>query len=54
MTKPITKKRKHKKAKWSCEEALHIAMERRETKKQGRKGKTYPTKCRVAENGKEK
>ena len=36
-SKPIPKKRKFKKAKWLSEEALHIAMKRREVKSKGRK-----------------
>ena len=42
MTKIIPKKWKSKKAKWLSEEVLQIAEERREEKKQGRKGKTCP------------
>ena len=57
-TKTIPKKKKSKKAQWLSEEALQIAEERRETnswrkkrnKKQGRKGKVHPTKCRVPKN----
>ena len=37
--KTISKKKKCKKAKWLFEEALQIAVKRRETKKQRRKGK---------------
>ena len=51
VTKIIPQKKKCKKAKCLSEEALHIAEERRE--KQGRKGKIYPTECRVPENNKE-
>ena len=35
--KTISKKKKCKKAKWLCEEALQIAVERREAKRQGGK-----------------
>ena len=35
--KTIPKKKKCKKAKWLCEEALHIAMKRREAKGKGEK-----------------
>ena len=35
--KPIPKKKKCKKAKWLSEEALHIAMKRREVKGKGKK-----------------
>ena len=41
-----------KKAKWLPEEALQIAVKRRE--KQGRKGKIYPFECRVPKNSKER
>ena len=37
--KTIPKKKKSKKAKWQSEEALQIAVKRREVKKQRRKGK---------------
>ena len=38
------------------EEVLQIAEERREVKgeRQRRKGKVYPTECRVSENSKER
>ena len=49
VTKTIPKKKKCKKAKWLCKEALQIAEKR--SKKQ-RKGKIYPTECRVSENSK--
>ena len=42
VTKTIPKKKKSKKAKWLSEEALQIAE-----KRQRRKGKIYPTKCRA-------
>ena len=35
MTKTIPKKKKCKKAKWLCEEALQIAVERKEVKGKG-------------------
>ena len=35
--KTIPKKKKHKKAKWLCEEALQIAVKRREVKSKGAK-----------------
>ena len=53
-TKTILKKKKCKKAKWLSEEALHIAVKRREAKKQRRKGKIYPFECRVPKKTKEK
>ena len=51
--KTITKKKKCNKARWLSEEALQIA-EKKRNEKQGRKGKIYPTKCRVPENSKER
>ena len=36
-SKTIPKKKKYKKAKWLSEEALHIAMKRREVKGKGEK-----------------
>ena len=50
VTKIISKKKKYKKSKWLSEEALQIAKKRSE--KQVRKGKIYPTECRVPENSK--
>ena len=50
----IPKKTKCKKAKWLSEEALQIAVKRREAKKQRRKGKVTPFECRVAKNSKER
>ena len=44
--KAIPKKKKCKKAKWLSEEALQIT-EKKRSKRQGRKGKTQPTECRV-------
>ena len=52
--KTIPKRKKSKKAKWLSEEALQIAKERREAKKQGRRGKVYPTKCRFPKNSTER
>ena len=51
VTKTIPKKKKCKKAKWLSEEALQIAVKRREAKS---KGKTYPFECRVSKNSKER
>ena len=50
--KTIPKKNKCKKAKWLSEEALQIAVKRRE--KQRRKAKIYPFECRVPKNNKER
>ena len=52
--KTIPMEKKCKKAKWLSEEALQIAMKRREAKKQRRKGKIYPFECRVTKNSKER
>ena len=52
--KMIPKKKKCKKAKWLSEKALQIAVKRREVKKQGRKGKTYPFECKVPKTSKER
>jgi len=51
--KTIPKKKKCKKVKW-LSEALQLAVNRREAKRQGKKGKIYPTECRVPENSKER
>ena len=53
-SKTIPKRKKSKKAKWLSEEALQIAKERREAKKQGRKAKVYPTKCRFPKDSTER
>ena len=49
--KAILKKKKCKKVKWLSEEALQIAVKRREVKG---KGQIYPFECRVPENSKER
>ena len=49
--KTTPKKRKYKKLKWSSEEALEIA---KRSKRQRRKGKIYPSECRVPKNSKER
>ena len=46
--KTIPKKKKCKKAKWLSEEALQIAVKRREAKSKG-EGKIYPFDCKVPE-----
>ena len=51
-SRPSPRKRNAKKAKWLSEEALQIAVKRRE--KQRRKGKIYPFECRVPKNSKER
>ena len=45
--KTIPPKKKCQKAKWLSEEALQIAVKRREAKNKGEKGKIYPFECRV-------
>ena len=51
MTETTLKKKKCNKAKWLSEEALQIAEKR--SIRQRRKGKIYPTECRVPENSKD-
>ena len=51
--KTIPKKKKCKKAKWLSEEALQIPV-KKQREKQRRKGKIYPSECRVPKNGKER
>ena len=50
--KTISKKKNCKKAKFLSEEALQIAVKRREAIR--RKGKLYPFECRVPKNSKER
>ena len=52
--KTIQKKEKCKKAKWLSTKGLQGAEKSRVSDRQGRKGKIYPTECRVAENSKER
>ena len=52
--KTIPNKKKCKKAKLLSEEALQIAVKRREAKGKGEKGKIYPFECRVPKNSKER
>ena len=52
--KTIPKKKKCKKAKWLSEEALQIAEKKKRSKRQRRKGKIYPSECRVPKNTKER
>ena len=49
--KSIPMEKKCKKAKWLSEEALQIAVKRREAK-QRRKGKIVPSECRIPKNSK--
>ena len=50
--KTIPMEKKCKKAKWLSEEALKIAVKRREAKR--RKGKIHTFECRVPKNSKER
>ena len=56
-SRPSPRKRSEKNAKWLSKEALQIAVKRKEEKKkkkQRRKGKIYPSECRVPKNCKER
>ena len=53
VTNTIPKKKNCKKATWLSEEVLQIDEEKERSAKQGRKGKIYPTECRVPTNNKE-
>ena len=46
----IPKKKKCKKEKWLSEEALQIAVKKKRSEKQRRKGKIFPFECRVPKN----
>ena len=52
--KTIPMERICKKTKWLSEEALQIAVKRREVKKKRRKGKIFPFECRVPKNSQER
>ena len=52
--KTILMEKKCKKAKWLSGEALQIAVEKKRSEKQRRKGKTEASECRVPENSKER
>ena len=52
--KTIPMEKKCKKAKWLSEEALQIAVKRRRSKKQRRKGKIKASECRVPKNSKKR
>ena len=51
-SKTIPMEKKCNKAKWLSEEALQIAVKRRDAKR--RKGKIYPFECRDPNNSKER
>jgi len=52
--KTIPKKKKYKKAKWLSGEALQIAVKKKRSERQRRKGMIYPFECRVPKNSKER
>ena len=52
--KTIPKNKKCKKAKWLSEEALEIALKRREVKSKGGKERFKASECRVPKNSKER
>ena len=52
--KTIPMEKKRKKAKWLSEEALQIAVKKKRSKKQRRKGKICPFECRVPKNSKKR
>ena len=52
--KTILKKKKSKKANSLSEEALQIAEKKKRSKRQRRKGKIYPSECRVPKNSKDR
>ena len=54
MIKTIPKKKKGKKAKWLSEEDLQIGLKQKRRERQRRKGKIYPSECRVPKNSKER
>ena len=55
MIKTMLKKKKSKKAKWLSEEALQIAVKRREAKgKREKERYIYPFQCRVPKNSKKR
>ena len=47
-------KKKCKEAKWFSKEALQIAVKKKRSKRQRRKGKIYTFECRVPKNSKER
>ena len=52
--KTFHNKRKCKKAKWLSEEGLQIAVEKKRSERQRKKGKIYPVECRVPKSSKER
>ena len=49
----IPVKKKCKKAKWLSEEALKTVEKKKRSERQRRKGKIYPSECRVPKKSKE-
>ena len=54
VTKTIPKKKKCKNTKWLSDEALKIPEKKKISKRKRKKGKIYPTECRVPENSRDK
>ena len=54
LPKPSPPKKKCKKTKWLSEEGLQKSEEKKRSERQKRKGKIYPTECRIPENSKER
>ena len=52
--KTIPKKKKCKKAKGLSEKALQIAEKKKRTERQRKKGKIYPSECRIPKKSKER
>ena len=52
--KTVPKKKKCEKVNWLSEEAMQMPEKRREGERQRRKGKIYPSECRVPKNSKER
>ena len=52
--KTIPTEKKCKKAKWLSEEALQLAVKKKRSEKQRRKGKIFPFECRVPNNSQER
>ena len=52
--KTIPIENKCKKAKWLSEESLQIAVKKKRSEKQRRKGKIFPFECGVPKNSKER
>ena len=53
-TKPIPKNQKYKKPKLLSEEALQIDEKKKRSEIQSKKGRVYPTECRVPKHSKER